>query len=857
MCDVVVKKIKKLMPHTKPYFRVELEFDYTDMSQGDYGEYPEFEPVIYCYLSGDISPAQNHVLVDTKRAAGKKKDGNSVFCGVHVGPMEAARSDTGGAARGVSPGSCRGASICFSVFARTRLSDADRPDVVFESSGVFMVPVGDADLDVVDVLRAGSPGGASTTGTSMLLVKDSSNNGAVKGVISFRRILMELTKDVELAVTGQKGGAPRAEVPCTGYYTAVSAELMEGLTAQFFRTFRRTLSPSRDSLLTFQVPFFTARAASVPAAFFFYYDPLAPGAKKLEAGQARHLRACLDAAMGMNNTTEGFFLSAVEAQLARRDGVVNDSFYVAVKVAFDAFCVFANRVRYLTDHATYPVLGVEVDGADEYRPGCSKAPRRPGSTHTYVSGSGKGGRQQGVPRGREYAVEKVERFLDCTRTMAGDCEDVARLIYVTSVVVRNAGSEFFETRDPAVMAWSAIANIYVPFAAVVDASLAKMGKSGGADTEDICHVCVFQVPRVAARDMINSCARGSGVQGLTPLRECSMLPAHRRDPHARGGADPYRVPLDAAGWESALDTCTLEGTMPTAPLQKPLECYMSQEYSRWAQACMHAHASAEGSRRSLEALPGSPHSAVGRGDWALRNPFKCLDVEVTQSGIFGLGDPSSIPDREFSSFYKEIVHAWCPIVATEGWLGPDPTGITPLTFADFAVCNKGGGGRPPPTYGVPFRAWTCSPSEGVCLVPSYAVGAEEMSFIKSVLSKELEPCIPSLSAAPGKPPAWSNSTSKAVYEKIKELGARWPAPVGQGAPSPDGTRTGACPPMALFRGYVAYRLDPGEITETLYGWLKHVLHRGVCGFRATSIKMYRLSDHVHVAELRLYTGVSV
>jgi hypothetical protein len=236
-----------------------------------------------------------------------------------------------------------------------------------------------------------------------------------------------------------------------------------------------------------------------------------------------------------------------------------------------------------------------------------------------------------------------------------------------------------------------------------------------------------------------------------------------------------------------------------------------------------------------------------------------MDVEVTErsEGRGGLGYISS-------SFYKRVIQMWCPLPMAEKWAEDGASGAGEA-FLDMAVCFEDGRGGSKDVYGVDFGTFM---SGGAALRPSYTVTPGEMDFINSVLDKELEAEIPSLSPHHVNPLESVGAQSTAgyqwgdvedmevhalqakMYEKLHALEGRFPAErvaekARMGSPQP---------PQAFYKGYASYTLDPGEVTDTLIDWLEHILAGRCYGFYSFSCKLFTITDHVCFIELRLYNS---
>lgn len=437
----------------------------------------------------------------------------------------------------------------------------------------------------------------------------------------------------------------------------------------------------------------------------------------------------------------------------------------------------------------------------------------------------------------------VERFIDCFRTLSGDCEDVAKAIYVTFMTVR--GIADMEGASEEMRAWSAVCKLYCPTACVVQATTGKMTKDAdGSSGGYMCHVCAFAVPRVMMAKMLN---RGTGSE---LYRASNIAPVRDVYNHDIDGWEMGEMP-----WEERLEACVLEGTMPTCPFASRTDTYFSNEYLSSAKAALRTHVEMENRRRDMEqktpAPPGYPRSAS--------NPLRSLDMEVCEREVGEDGGCGAA--RASSAFYKRIIQMWCPLPNTERWADDD--GATPSAtsgaFFDMAVCYSGSGaGGSPRTYGVDFGSFMAGES---ALVPSYTLTQDEMDFVSSAIQKELESEIPSLSRSSmdslkvlRNTPVYYNRRSgpfeSDAYSNLIDLCSRF---------SPD-EAGGECrvdsqsPPQAFYKEYVSYILDPSDITETLVDWLKNILENRYYRFHSISCTPFAIADNVYFAELRIHNS---
>lgn len=721
----------------------------TDMSCGPRGEYPEDGLVLYCY-------AAHH---GTRFAGGAQEvsfpRGGGTFR-FSLGPIRARVSGDGlrgwGGLR-LDPPGAREASVCFALFAHTRVRDPERPSVAFQTEGDQKVPLGFGEVRVSEAIRRGRSRPISVP------LRDPSDRGVVKGA------LRVVSMSVEGSAAAGDGGEDRGAGPWPLGLSAAVAPV----TDQFFRTFRERLHPSDPSVARFQVPFYDAGAGRIPSGFFAV--PAALVTRELERDPVarraaeEHLSACLSAALGLSNLSEEAFASAVEEQMADASGrKPPPAFFACLKAGVEACCLVAHRVRYTPDHTTAPA-------------GSPWAP---------------------------VAFKKVERFLDCLVTMAGDCEDVARLALVYAYAARGAVAGL--SASPALRAWWKLSRLFVPAVCVCSASAECMGKGGGGSEDSVCHVVACQVPRWGFAEALSSAPTAKRL-----ARE--RAPGGGAWPWPGGEAfGPPRMP-----WEAHLTTCVMEGTMPTTPLQLPLAEYGVSRQGR------EAHAREEDRRRLLER---------SRGEWGQgTNPFSLLDVEVQQDRLSRFERASDVPPGSFSEFYRTIVHVWCPGLGSCDWFGG-----ACVPFLDLAACVPGA----PPEFGVPFGRFVCMRPGETLLEPSYVVDRACASASVSVLGEEMPvrfpPAPPAALGAGASPPHWELS--------LEGLAADF----AEGVPPSD-------PSEPLVRSYTSYRLDPGEVTDDLVKSLRWVLSSRLHGYRGFRYRVFCLAEGVTLVELRMYSEI--
>lgn len=329
----------------------------------------------------------------------------------------------------------------------------------------------------------------------------------------------------------------------------------------------------------------------------------------------------------------------------------------------------------------------------------------------------------------------------------------------------------------------------------------KGGNSGSEPTSPssgtVCHVAAFQVPR---RGFFRALAKSSVVQRLAIEGKPGGIAV---DPNIGSGG------AEAAPWEAHLTTCVMEGTMATTPLQLPLAEYGVPEEGRVA------HREGESKRRRLERLSGRPL----RG----QNQFAFLDVEVQQDRLDGRDGGPPPRGEVLSDFYQSVVQMWCPGLSSCGWFNGEG-----VPFLDLAVCRS----CSPREFGVPFGVFVREP-ERMVLEPSYVVNAACAAEAFHVLESEMPVCFPP-PAPRARPPVEEWETALASLAEDFTVGPR--AHVGQ----------------LLVRGYTSYRLDPGEVTESLVADLRGILSNRVLGYRWFDYRKFELAEDVTLVEMRMY-----
>ena len=702
--------------------------------KNDVSKYPEKSLHVVVFPSAEIrGEPEKFTFVVKKPSRANEREICFNFC------MEMRKNEDGvvfwgGYCRNLSPLSQ--AKLCFSVFAVTEVKDPLRPEIDFSENGKLLTPLGDADVSFAAL--------AKFRKSVVLGVRDRCNGDYLKGLVTLTSVDIDCSEVTRVAIS-------RGPVSTKAYSLTNASPLVEEAIDSFFETFREKLTPSTPEISKFQIPYYTTRSGKIPAAFFAEarLDP-----SKREAIRA-HMKQCLRASLAINNTTAKEFKGhARAAKRAGRGAAVPEGVYLAVKVCADAMCLVANRVVYLEDHA--------VDDS--------------GPLH--------GAR-----------VKKVERFLDAFTTLAGDCEDVAKVAYIYALAARS-GAIMLPQGSGCLAALHFFACRYVPVVCVCSAASPSAHKDYmvGSASPAICHIFTSLIPRVAFKFMVEN----------SPIVEDAVI---------RGVLHPIDYgmedePQPVLAWEKRMPVLTLEGTMPTCALQLPLMAYGVGVCDASLAAARERH------RVVLENQPW-------RGG---ANPLKFLDVEVSQARLSQYERGEDVPEESFSEFYRHVVQAWCPLVASEKWFG----GVG-APYIDFAICPRGRNR----CFGVSFRDWVSDPFS-VYLNPSYSVSPELASFCLSTLDSSAPINFPP-------PPINAKTLCGCVY--LDDLMSSY-------GPGPDLIEKSQTSP--LVNTYVSYRVSKPEITESLLEFLRHVLSQKVCGFCAMDYQSIHLGRNLEFFEIRLY-----
>lgn len=289
-------------------------------------------------------------------------------------------------------------------------------------------------------------------------------------------------------------------------------EAMRALNVRTLGCFYDLYAPLRPFIHAIHCPEFMTTRGPIPGSAYTLWTPPVPS-------EAAFFANIFRIALERNHLTEAAFVRVVTTQLASREpGILEDTFYDALRVISDMACTVETSEYYNSDKSNRNVKG------------------RPFSAKNV----------------REIEAYKDERVL-----WTDDCEGAARSTYITIW-------EFMRHTPPeggALALVKRVLELYVPMmvlGAVTMASLGSNDSPGGvlasSLTEDqaLAHIYAMLLPRAFVRKAMARCASLST---------------------SGGGPPRFAGPTDPLPWEDKLEALIPEGTGVLEGTQKPPASY--------------------------------------------------------------------------------------------------------------------------------------------------------------------------------------------------------------------------------------------------------------------------------------------
>lgn len=419
-------------------------------------------------------------------------------------------------------------------------------------------------------------------------------------------------------------------------------DILNDIQERFLDAFRRRLKPTIPGARNKHVPKYITSVSGLklPACSFVM---VVSNERCREDDVIDLMIHCVRIVAGMNGWEESDVYTTIKSQFDNNESDISDEFVICCKMIGEALCLISNCCDYVFDLA---------QGKD------------------------------------------IERFIDVTKTLSGDCEDTGRLpvelhaiLYESEISYTHNKHMYMEDRDTKAALLTSWAKLYISLLCTATATLPAMKSNTYDDgnTDDlICHVYGLCLPR---------------------LYFCSTLPYDMQS-KAKNGCEIDRT---ISNWEKSkrIPTLVLEGTNFSVPIQVPLHISMkSTENRNFVSRSMRKYNEA---RNKLE------NRYINLKKFSILTPQDNTHAESVYS----------ISEEKFSSFYRRIVGAWSWTLLRWGINVADLS----IGYSKQTYSTLDGG------YAVDFRDIN-SQSPKITLVPTFEFSDRELDVINNALMQE-------------------------------------------------------------------------------------------------------------------------